>query len=270
MVGDYISTSWLNGRAWPAFAVASARVGRVFDEPIAVPIGGLVAATGGFVNNSSGEHPVADAASDHASPRSPIRRRYRVSGRSCARAPPAPVRAPARPAPDPARAGTRAPRGGRRARAARARRVRPRSPTGRRGRGRTLAPAQGGTGCTPTTRRGPRGEAARCWPSARPTAATCCKSRTAALSTARAGTQNASAMSSRVGAFPRFARVRGSDGEAPPGASRDLVRGALRPAAHRVLVTAWPPCLRERGVTPPAARDAPQPRRRSLTGWRCC
>jgi hypothetical protein len=75
MVGDYISTSWLNGRAWPAFAVASAPVERVFDEPIAVPTGGLVAATGGFVNNSGGEHPVADAASDHASPRSPIRRR---------------------------------------------------------------------------------------------------------------------------------------------------------------------------------------------------
>jgi BNR repeat-like domain len=75
MVGDYISTSWLNGRAWPAFAVASAPVGTVFDEPIAVPTGGLVAATGGFVSNSSGEHPVADAASDHASPRSSIRRR---------------------------------------------------------------------------------------------------------------------------------------------------------------------------------------------------
>jgi BNR repeat-like domain len=75
MVGDYISTSWLNGRAWPAFAVASPPVGTVFDEPIAVPTGGLVAATGGFVNNSSGVHPVPDAASDHASPRSPIRRR---------------------------------------------------------------------------------------------------------------------------------------------------------------------------------------------------
>jgi hypothetical protein len=75
MVGDYISTSWLNGRAWPAFAVASAPLGTVFDEPIAVPTGGLGAASGGFVNNSSGEHPVADAASDHASPRSRIRHR---------------------------------------------------------------------------------------------------------------------------------------------------------------------------------------------------
>ena len=62
MVGDYISTSWLNGRVWPAFAVASAPGGTVFDEPIAVPTGGLVAGTGGSVNNSSGEHPVANAA----------------------------------------------------------------------------------------------------------------------------------------------------------------------------------------------------------------
>jgi hypothetical protein len=75
MVGDYISTSWLGGRAFPAFAIASAPAGTVFDEPIAVPTGGLTAASGGFVNNSSGEHPVADAASDHASPRSAIRHR---------------------------------------------------------------------------------------------------------------------------------------------------------------------------------------------------
>jgi hypothetical protein len=75
MVGDYISTSWVGGRAYGAFAIASAPSGAVFDEPIAVPTGGLTAAAGGFVNNSSGEHAVADAASDHASPRSAIRRR---------------------------------------------------------------------------------------------------------------------------------------------------------------------------------------------------
>jgi hypothetical protein len=75
MVGDYISTSWSGGRAFGAFATATAPIGSVFDEPIATPTGGLTAATGGFVNNSSGEHPVGDAASDHASPRSPIRRR---------------------------------------------------------------------------------------------------------------------------------------------------------------------------------------------------
>jgi len=75
MVGDYISTSWLGGRAYGAFAVASAPSGTRFDEPIAVPTGGLTAAAGGFVNNASGEHAVADAASDHAAARSVIRRR---------------------------------------------------------------------------------------------------------------------------------------------------------------------------------------------------
>jgi hypothetical protein len=75
MVGDYISTSWSAGRAFGAFATATAPIGSLFDEPIATPTGGLTAATGGFVNNSSGEHAVSGAASDHASPRSPIRRR---------------------------------------------------------------------------------------------------------------------------------------------------------------------------------------------------
>ena len=46
MVGDYISTSWMNGRAWPAFAIASAPTGPVFDEPIAVPTGGLTTTSG--------------------------------------------------------------------------------------------------------------------------------------------------------------------------------------------------------------------------------
>jgi len=75
MVGDYISTSWLGGRAWSAIAVAGAPSGSVFDEDLYVPTSGLAAASGGFVNSSSGEHAVADAASDHASPRSAIRRR---------------------------------------------------------------------------------------------------------------------------------------------------------------------------------------------------
>jgi hypothetical protein len=61
MVGDYISTSWLGGRAWTAIAVAGPPSGSVFDEDLYVPTGGLAAATGGFVNTSSGEHAVADA-----------------------------------------------------------------------------------------------------------------------------------------------------------------------------------------------------------------
>jgi hypothetical protein len=73
MVGDYISTSWLNGRAWPAFALASAPIGSVFDEDIDVPTGGLNAAA--FSSTSSGDRAIAGAASDHAAPQSTIRRR---------------------------------------------------------------------------------------------------------------------------------------------------------------------------------------------------
>jgi hypothetical protein len=75
MVGDYISTSWVDGRAYGAFALASAPVGSLLNEQIFVPSGGLTAAAGGFVNTSKGEHAVAGAASDHAPPASPIRRR---------------------------------------------------------------------------------------------------------------------------------------------------------------------------------------------------
>ncbi|MGH2918424.1 MAG: sialidase family protein [Solirubrobacteraceae bacterium] len=75
MVGDYMSTSWLGGRAWTAVVVAGAPAGAVFDEDLYVPTGGLAPAAGGFAATSSGEHPVAGAASDHASPRSAIRSR---------------------------------------------------------------------------------------------------------------------------------------------------------------------------------------------------
>jgi hypothetical protein len=76
MVGDYISTSWVGGKAFGAFAVAKApRPGFAFDQATYVPSGGLTAAAGGFVNTSNGEHPVAGAASDHAAARSPIRNR---------------------------------------------------------------------------------------------------------------------------------------------------------------------------------------------------
>ena len=63
----------MGGRAWPALALAGAPSGSVFDEDLFVPTGGLGPASGGSVSTSSGEHPVAGAASDHASPRSPIR-----------------------------------------------------------------------------------------------------------------------------------------------------------------------------------------------------
>src|SRR3954452_23316417 len=42
MVGDYISTSWVGGKAFGAFAVAkTASGGFAFDQAISVPAGGL-------------------------------------------------------------------------------------------------------------------------------------------------------------------------------------------------------------------------------------
>ena len=74
MVGDYISTSWIGGKAIGAFAVAKAPSGGfAFDQGIYVPTTGFTAAAGSFVATSSGDHPVPNAASDHANPRSPIR-----------------------------------------------------------------------------------------------------------------------------------------------------------------------------------------------------
>ncbi|MEP6599476.1 MAG: sialidase family protein [Actinomycetota bacterium] len=76
MVGDYISTSWVGGRAFGAFSVAQvASGGFAFDQATYVPTGGLIAAASGYVNTSSGDHAIAGAASDHAAPTSPIRNR---------------------------------------------------------------------------------------------------------------------------------------------------------------------------------------------------
>jgi hypothetical protein len=46
MVGDYISASFLNGRAYSVFAVGAPASGSAFNEAMSVPTGGL-AATGG-------------------------------------------------------------------------------------------------------------------------------------------------------------------------------------------------------------------------------
>jgi BNR repeat-like domain len=75
MVGDYISTSRIAGTWQTAVDVGRAPSGGLFDLPMFAATGGLAGAAGGFVNTSKGEHPVAGAASDHASPRSAIRRR---------------------------------------------------------------------------------------------------------------------------------------------------------------------------------------------------
>jgi len=76
MVGDYISTSWMGGRAFGAFAVAKPPTGGfAFDQALYVPAGGLTASAGAFVNTAHGEQAVAGAASDHAAPASAIRHR---------------------------------------------------------------------------------------------------------------------------------------------------------------------------------------------------
>lgn len=75
MVGDYISTSWVAGKAYGVFseALAAPSNSQTYDQPIRVPTGGLGGATSGFVNTSEGDQPVAGAASDHAAARSAIR-----------------------------------------------------------------------------------------------------------------------------------------------------------------------------------------------------
>jgi hypothetical protein len=68
MVGDYISTSWLGGKAFGAFAVAT-RAPSPFDEGIYVPTGGLTVAGGG--RSSEGETVRSHAT--QAGPRARIR-----------------------------------------------------------------------------------------------------------------------------------------------------------------------------------------------------
>jgi hypothetical protein len=68
MVGDYISTSWVNGRAFPAVAVAGALSGSVFNEALYTVQGGLTLSAG--VTPMTDEEPVAFN-SDHATPPGP-------------------------------------------------------------------------------------------------------------------------------------------------------------------------------------------------------
>jgi hypothetical protein len=75
MVGDYISTSWLGGKAYGSFPVAQAPSGGfAFDQALYVPAGGLTrsAAT---TPASSTPTPVPGASSDHAQGQSDIRQR---------------------------------------------------------------------------------------------------------------------------------------------------------------------------------------------------
>jgi len=64
MVGDYISTSFVNGKAFGVFAVAQANVGSKFSEAMYTTSTGLSVEETGLLS-SEGEQPVPDAKSDH-------------------------------------------------------------------------------------------------------------------------------------------------------------------------------------------------------------
>src|SRR3954468_7382060 len=75
MVGDYISTSWMGGRAFGSFAVAQAPSGGfAFDQALYVPAGGLTAAAAASSATPSETGPVRGAGVDHASAQSRLRR----------------------------------------------------------------------------------------------------------------------------------------------------------------------------------------------------
>jgi hypothetical protein len=74
MVGDYISTSWVNGRAFGAFAVANiAPTGSplVFDQRIYVPSGGVTATS--FTHHTVRAQSFSDNGARNANPRAVIR-----------------------------------------------------------------------------------------------------------------------------------------------------------------------------------------------------
>ena len=64
MIADYVSTSYVNGKAIAVFAVAKAPSGSVFDEAIYTPTAPLSVQAGARFS-SAGEKPVARAKSDH-------------------------------------------------------------------------------------------------------------------------------------------------------------------------------------------------------------
>lgn len=70
MVGDYISTSYVNGTPYSVFAVAS-KPGSAYNEGMFAPVGGLAAASGTVAANPA--EPVLSKGSDHAASRAPIK-----------------------------------------------------------------------------------------------------------------------------------------------------------------------------------------------------
>jgi hypothetical protein len=76
MVGDYISTSWLGGRAYGAFPVAKPpSAGFAFDQALYVPTGGLIASRASQAGGPSAAEPVASGGSERSQGPAAIRRR---------------------------------------------------------------------------------------------------------------------------------------------------------------------------------------------------
>jgi hypothetical protein len=65
MVGDYISTSYVNGKGFGVFARALQKNGSTFNEAMYTPTGGLDLVGNGETFSSAGDQPIPGAASDH-------------------------------------------------------------------------------------------------------------------------------------------------------------------------------------------------------------
>ncbi|HEV2424368.1 MAG TPA: sialidase family protein [Terriglobia bacterium] len=87
MVGDYISTSFSNGKAFGVFAVAQAKTGTTYHEAMYTTASGLSVDQTGPQFSSAGEKPIPGAKSDHGprkeqgerGPHPPSRRLRRVA-----------------------------------------------------------------------------------------------------------------------------------------------------------------------------------------------
>lgn len=88
MIGDYFSTSYVNGNPYGVFAVANANSGTTFDEAMYTTAQPMVPPAGALRFSSKGEKPVPHAKSDHPprdehadsnvrGPSSPLRLRHR-------------------------------------------------------------------------------------------------------------------------------------------------------------------------------------------------
>lgn len=71
MVGDYISTSWVNGIADSVFSVGKPPSALALDEASYAPVGGLPISAGAVATNDN--EPVLSTHSDHARPTTPLK-----------------------------------------------------------------------------------------------------------------------------------------------------------------------------------------------------